>query len=478
MRSVADRLRAARPADVLVASSYAILGTLLVLTRSVGLDRSFWHDEILTVTLFLRRGPQEILAGDYIPNNHELYSLMAWATSTLTGESEIALRLLSVVPFVAGAVLVTVWLHARLGPGTALLYLFLAACSPLLLDLSRQARGYGLAFLAMSVLVVGAFEAERTRRTWTIVAFFVAGLVGTLTLPIFGIGFVATGAVLLLTPELRRRVAWGLAGSVLLTAAWYAPNVDDMLEHSQQEFGAPIPWYGIVTAPLELVLIPGVLWVEGAELATSFVRFLLVAFVGIVLLSSPLLRDRSSALLLSSSVVATLLVVWIGRLYLSPRFVSYLLVPLLVLLASGTAHLLRGRGRRPGWRPLAAVTMIALVFVAFVTSAPSVIGLPREAHRDAVEMIQERAGLDTPVLTYMPRPADLDYYLGRPVRRLARSEVVSAVCGQQTTVAYVTQPLGTVPVIVPCLERPGVEHRRLEQYSQGEEMHVWLVPPG
>ncbi len=83
----------------------------------------------------------------------------------LVGESEIAYRLLSAVPFVAGVVLVTAWLHRRLGAGSGLLYLFLATVSPLLLDITRQARGYGLAYLAMSIVVVAALEADRTRRT-------------------------------------------------------------------------------------------------------------------------------------------------------------------------------------------------------------------------------------------------------------------------------------------------------------------------
>ena len=68
-------------------------------------------------------------------------------------------------------------------PLSGVLFLFLATVSPLLLDITRQARGYGLAFFAMSVLVVAALEAGRTGRTWAIVAVCAAGVVGTWTLP-------------------------------------------------------------------------------------------------------------------------------------------------------------------------------------------------------------------------------------------------------------------------------------------------------
>ena len=58
------------------------------------------------------------------------------------------------------------------GALSGILFLFLATVSPLLLDITRLARGYGLAFLAMSVLVVAALEASDPRgRRGRLVAF-------------------------------------------------------------------------------------------------------------------------------------------------------------------------------------------------------------------------------------------------------------------------------------------------------------------
>jgi hypothetical protein len=155
---------------VVLVTSYGLLGSTLLISRLAGLDKSYWFDEVITVRYFVRAGPREILTGPYIPNNHELFSLLAWATRWTVGESEIGLRLWSVLPFLAGVALVTVWLHTRLTPLSGVLFLFLATVSPLLLDLSRQARGYGLAFFAMSVLIVGALEADRDGRTLAIAA--------------------------------------------------------------------------------------------------------------------------------------------------------------------------------------------------------------------------------------------------------------------------------------------------------------------
>ena len=142
-----------------VVAAYTVLGALLLLTRFVWLGHSFWSDELYFVEHFVREGPGEILAGPDL--SHELMAIVAWATSSIAGESETAFRLWSVVPFVAGVTVVTAWLHSRVDALTGLLFLFLATVSPLLLDITRQARGYGLAFLAMSILVVAALEAVR-----------------------------------------------------------------------------------------------------------------------------------------------------------------------------------------------------------------------------------------------------------------------------------------------------------------------------
>jgi hypothetical protein len=105
-------------------AAYMVFGVILCATRLVGLDRGFWHDEIVAVEGFIRAGPRQILAGPDL--SHELFSLLAWSTGSIVGESEIAYRLWSVVPFILGVVLVTAWLHVRVSPMSGVLFLFFA----------------------------------------------------------------------------------------------------------------------------------------------------------------------------------------------------------------------------------------------------------------------------------------------------------------------------------------------------------------
>jgi hypothetical protein len=472
------RFRVKTLTGALAAAAYVVLGSILCWSRLAGLDRGYASDELMTVTEYVRAGLREILVGTYIPNNHELFSILGWMTTSALGESEVALRLWSAVPFVIGVILVTAWLHSRLGALSGVLFLFLATFSPLLLDITRQARGYGLAFLAMSVLTVAALEAIRSPSGWSIAAFSVAGLVGTWTLPNFGIAFAATGAVLLANRDLRRSVAVGLTLSLGAVAVVYAPHVDDLLESSRQQYGARIDGAWIVTAPIDQALLPALEWIDETLLDPGLASLALVVALALVISSSPLLRRRDTALVLCAGVVATVVTLWLTRTNVAPRFLSFLLVPLFVLLATGLASVLARFGTtvRPGVRTVLAAATIGLFAIVSVPWMADITRLPREAVRDVAEVIRTDASPSAPVLAYIPYPRDLELQLGRPVEPVRTPAHALRVCEARRDVVFVAQPWILPPVSIPCTERAGARHYRFEQYARGGAIDVWLIP--
>ena len=464
-----------RSGSMPVAIAYAVVGSTLVLTRLVGLGRSFWEDEIYFVKYFVREGPAEIVAGPDL--SHELYGLLAWLASATLGESESTLRLLSAVPFVLGAIVVTIWLHRRQGPVAGVMFLFLATVSPLLLDLSRQARGYGLAFFAMSVLIVAALDVERSGRPAAVAAMCAAGVVGTATLPQFAIAFFAVGAVVATVPGSRRATSVGLVVSAVALLGWYAPHLAQVQAASQVENGSRIDGSWLITAPIDQILLPALIWIEGFSLIAGPLWLPLVAVSVLVMASSPYVRGVRTALILCVGPVATIVVLWVAGAYVWPRYVSYLTVPLFVLLSTGASAVFsQTRSRPPILRAAVCTVALALLAVNFASIAPDVLRLPREANRDAAELIAERASETTPILGYMHQPANIAFYLGRPVTPLTRSDVATRVCSQTASVVYVMQPFGRTPVDVPCLVRPGVEHHRFTQYANAGRIDVWFVP--
>jgi hypothetical protein len=453
-----------------------LLGATLLWSRLADLGKSFWFDETFFVAHFVRKGPREIVTGPSL--SHELYGVLAWATGAVVGESETAYRLLSVVPFLAGVFIVVAWLHTRVDPVSGVLYLFLATVSPLLLDITRQARGYGLAFLAMSVVVVAALEADRTRRVLPVVVMCVAGVLGAWTLPQVSIAFVATAAVLLLQRTLRLQTLAGLLASVLAIYLWYAPHSGQVQAAAQYPDGRQLHTAWLVTAPLDQILLPALLWIEGVVLVPGALSLGLAVIAAIVLAASPLLHERGSGLILTSGAVASILVLWVGHAYVIPRYLSFLLVPLFILLATGGSSVLHRFVRREATlRGLVCIAALAALAINFARVAPTVVRLPKEATRDAARVIQAQASPTTPVLTRLHLPEGLVFYLGRPVHPLGRADAAARVCGSPVEVAYVMQPFLLDPVDIPCLSRRGVTHVRLEQYARGDEIDVWLVPP-
>ena len=383
------------------------------------------------------------------------------------------------VPFLAGVALVTGWLHARIGTLAGVLFLLLATASPLLLDITRQARGYGLAFLAMGVLVIAALEAVSTPRTGAIVVACAAGFAGTATLPQFGIAFVATGATLLLVlPELRRRTAVGLIVALFALGAWYAPHLGEVGSASQIEDGLRIDTWWLWTAPIDQILLPALIWIDGTALVAGFVWLPLVVLAAAVMAASPLIRSRATAAILLSGPSATIVVLWIARAYLIPRYLSYLLVPLFILLATGAAALLRQRSRTALVPTVAVLATAVVLTIRFGLLAPDVMRFPREANRDAAEAIHSSEPPQLTVVAHARNPRNIEHYLGRPVTRPEPDALAAAVCGDERRVAYVLQPFALEPVDVPCLTRAGVVRRRFEQYTRGGETVVWIVPPG
>ena len=446
-------------------------------SRLIELGHGYWLDEAIFVEHYVREGPREILMGASL--SHELYALVDWATASAVGESATAFRLWSAVPFILGVTLVTVWLHKRHDRIAALLFLFLATVSPLLLDISRQARGYGIAFLAMAVVVVAALEARRTASTWAIASMCLAGVIGAWTLPQLGVAFVATAATLLVDRRLRVRVVLGVAMSVVVIVAWFVPHLLQVYDASQDETAGAKATAGLIlTAPFDQLLVPALAWIDGfSQEGIGWLPFTLVALL--VIGTSPFLRKRhDAALILCSGPIAVFVAFWVGGAYVAPRFVSFLLVQLFMLTASGGAAILRGMPKRRA--PVRTVVLLlALIALAghFVVLAPDVLRLPREANREAAGFVADRAPHNSRVYALLKDPQGFDFYLERPFEVLTSREVAPQVCTANRPVAYVMQPWAVDNAVVPCLSRPGTQHSRFEQYARGGEIDVWLVPP-
>ena len=168
--------------------------------------------------------------------------------------------------------------------------------------------------------------------------------------------------------------------------------------------------------------------------------------------ASPLARKRVPALLLTAGPVAAVVLLWVGQAYVIPRYLSYLLVPLLVLLASGMAAIFgRVRKRKATLRALLCLLVLVALAFNFANVAPNLVRLPKEAMRDAADAVNTEGG-DDHARVHAPEPPRGLRVLPPPTRPPARaSNRAAASAGAPSRSPTSCSRSRCGPVDIPCL---------------------------
>ena len=315
-----------------IPAAYIVLAIVMISSRFAAIGQGLWHDEIFTLEHFVVPGPAASFT-HYGTNDQILFSVLAWLTVHLPGFSEQAIRLWAMVPFISAIVVGTVWLHRRAGAFVALLFALLSTSSTQLLMVSTEARGYGLAFLAMAIMTIAAYESSTQRTSGWLTVFAAAGVLGCWTLPTFVLPLFAASAVLFGARSIRRRLLLRLAVALCAIGAWYAVPASALLASRGQQYGVRLPWHAPLTG-------------GATELAAAFIptlspASLIPAIIAFPVLAIGLVRMRRGMPGLTGITVApvtfTFLALTVGGFFVDERFVSYLLVPILIAAFGGCA---------------------------------------------------------------------------------------------------------------------------------------------
>ncbi|MBA3421578.1 MAG: hypothetical protein H0U12_06740 [Thermoleophilaceae bacterium] len=505
-----------------------VLAALLFWTRLVGLDESLWWDEIYAVVTAINVGPSGIWFGTYQPNNHVLFNLLTWATAVMLGPSEPVYRVWSVLPALGAAALLTAWAWRRLGRLTAVFVLFLVTTAPIYVDLTRQARGYGLMALAAVGLLVTAdrliaagskddaglarpIGGERAqRRRW--VAYGAAGMLGLYTHVGFVFGFLTQTLVLLLRRSLLRAAIVTVVAAGILCLAFYAPLLGQMASNLSYNYGGkprtedkkqahapgpgqgnkearpPLEWHSTVTgaaslaAPVVEVVARGKYDESCTVRCYSGKRLLLVLPVllaaGIGGWSLWRFGRRWLLALLAIPPTATFFVLTVPQGFVANRFVSFTLVHILVLMAIGLSAALAWAWSFQRARPVVAPLGLLLALFAlfqFTVAAMRWIKIPKEDMKRAAAIVEQSGA--RPIVTNSKYLLGWRYYLKpEDVTRLAPARLESMFCNENGGFGFIDHPLMTQMVNTSCLAGRGTRIR-VPQRSRGKHIDVWLVPP-
>jgi hypothetical protein len=469
------------------------VGAFVLWSRLVSLDQSLWHDEVFSVVRYTSGGPKDIVFGDYVPNNHVLLNLLSFATANVFGETEVVYRLWSVLPAIGAAIVVVRWAWRRLGLWTSATLALLVATSPIHHDLAREARGYGLAFLAGAVMLVFSYRVAAGGGRRDLAILGVAGAMGTFTVPQFIIGFVGQVIPLLVRPDLRKRVLQmlGVVGAALLVL--YAPMLSDIARSPGTVSGGPLPWHGPLSAPTGHLLQPSMDVLADRDVDAYHItpnhpdRFLIgtLALIGALLLWRA--GDRMLSALLVVPVLFTYSLLTAGRFHVHERYGSFLLFHALVLAAIAIVGMVRAfpaRGPRYAVAGIAAATA-AVALGHSLTRSRDYHEVPRENFKRVAQIVNDHRA--TPVVTDSTRPDGLRYYLSdRKVAALPSPWLDFLLCSPKAPpvlelpTIYIEHPFRgpnePPPRDVSCLKRRGAAGVSVKQRDRGGKIDIWFVP--
>lgn len=445
-----------------------VAGCVLLWSRLMGLTQSMWGDEAYSVAHYVLPGPSAIWnSSTWVPNDQLLFEVLTWATVGILGvHTETVYRLWGVFPAIGAVALVAWWMWRRFDLWAAVVFVVLAAITPLFFSLGSQVRGYGIGFLAAAGVIVAGDAFVRSGRRADLVLCAAAGFLGIATLENFVAFFLAAAAVMMVKRGLRKPVALAVAAVAVLSLVWYAPLLSKILSYHNVATKGRLGPLGFVTAPFTDTFGAGVNALLGSVSVT--VGAILCALLVLAGLAA-LLRSRERVLpgMLIATVLASYLLIEVApNAGYAPRFASFVVVPLLIAATIALTAV----------RHNVVVALVALVAVLalgrFVTYAARYDKTPFEQAQVAGMLV---TGDSSPalVLTNRVSPALKFYTAGRVHAPRSLATLEHVFCTDPRRIVFLDQQGYPHPPTT-CLVNRGAFSIKL--HEQRQPFSIWLAP--
>ena len=373
--------------------------------------QSFWFDEGFTVADSQASFGRMIGLVHHVELTPPVYFTLAWVWSRIFGLGEIGLRSLSALAGVA-MVPVTYLIAAKLiSRRVALLAAALVACNPLLIWYSQEARSYIVLALfgALSLLAFVYVRLPNPSGRW-LAAWAVAAML-TIATHYYGALAVVPQAIWLLWIHRSDRRVWWALGAVAVAGLALLPLAVGQRHHAN--------WIAIWPLHLRLrQLFPQLLLGTGAPARTWLkLAGALATLLAVALFALRTDRfERRGALVVgalgAAGVLLTAILMIAGSDQLITRNIIVILVPLIIVLATGLGARRSGKLGLAGAATLCAVGLTAAIAVSVMPSLERpnwraaareiTSGPPASAGRALLIQDYHPHGLLMPLPIYMP----------------------------------------------------------------------------
>jgi mannosyltransferase len=390
----------------------ATVAALVLRALAVG-HHSFWYDEAESVR-FIGYAFGDLALGTRHDNGSPpFYFLLLKPWAALFGQTESALRALSVVFGVASVPLLFVVARRLAGPAPAVLACWLLAVSPFAVELSNEARTYALVILLGLANVLFFLRWRESRRGADLAGYAVTTFLVCYS-HYFAFALPLSQGLTLLLLHRRERLLWRWAGVMvlagLLWSFWLPTFLTQLTVREDTQEGWLFQFLG---APVALAVGRTFAWKEAAR--PLLLAALAVAGVFFALAARGLwaLREQPfPAVFLTSWFLMPIVPPFVAALLLSPQFMARYatvgLPALLMLVALGLARL----------GPRLRQAALALVLVASAFSLYRYATVPlKDDFRSASQVAL--SGLPPEAVVLFDRDHQVEpfrYYAGRAGR--------------------------------------------------------------
>ncbi len=378
----------------IAAALAAITGVGAVL-RLVGLDGDLWLDEIVTVRDYASQSVGVILTRYDGPNNHLLNSLLAHISIGAFGYEEWAIRLPALLAGIA-TIPAFLWVaRPALGDVRGLAAAALLAVSSQHILFSQNARGY-TATLLFGLIATGALvRALREDRAGWWLLYVATAVLCVAAVPTGGFVIVGHALVCAVVAVRRRapgllaplagRLALVLGAVAALTIQVYAPVIGKIGPAAQEAWNEPGAGSSVLSTGFLRDLADDVSAGAGPLVLVVAVPVLIVGVLGA---RSLLHRDWVLLVALALGPLLHAALVVLRGLAFSPRFLLFLVFPVLLVAVESIAVVARRLAALVGAVPRGrrALELVGLGLAAAALALPLLrtAGLDKQPYREAL----------------------------------------------------------------------------------------------
>ncbi len=397
-----------------------VLFLLAIGIRLYGINLSFWHDEVYTVSKYVDSGLKGILFNQYNANNHTFYSIVIWFMFKLFGESEIAARLPSVVTGILAIAIFYTVVTKYFGKRAGIIFLILAVFFVEQIDLTTQARSYGFLYLFTAIIVYSLIELTQNKFDIKyLILISISSVLGMYSFVLFSFYVVIIYIYLFVMYKEKFRLIISFTGlAMIVTAILYIPHFRNGFMQFYTKSGTmdvvpTLNWYSFITVPIEKISNPFLYTSINSPTIIVIVSMITLLLLIVAYIRSWGVQRQISHILFFHPTILIIILAILSLHVGADRYTSFIGLNYVCLLAVGINALFNHSFKLNKLFRFVGYFLLLILIVTGIYNSLEIKKVPYENFKEATQYIEDNFTDQKKILVYSERDINFRYYSQR-----------------------------------------------------------------